>query len=86
MQCANQYRQFWETQFDALATYLEATFEEEKSISLPTRTTARVVPTIHGLHKAIRRIVGTTLAVVLVRLCGDTVVRLCGDTLVHTYA
>lgn len=26
----DQYRQFWETQFDALATYLEATSEEEK--------------------------------------------------------
>lgn len=25
-----QYRQFWETQFDALATYLEVTSEEEK--------------------------------------------------------
>ena len=24
------YRQFWETQFDELATYLEATSEEEK--------------------------------------------------------
>jgi len=63
---------------NAMRESLEATSEEEKSISLPTRTTARVVPTIHGLHKAIRRIVGTTLAVVLVRLCGDT--------LVHTYA
>ena len=42
MQCANQYRQFWETQFDALATYLEATSEEEKSISLPTRTVVLV--------------------------------------------
>jgi DNA-binding transcriptional ArsR family regulator len=26
----DQYRQFWETQFDALANYLEATSEEEK--------------------------------------------------------
>ncbi len=26
-----QYRQFWETQFDALANYLEATSEEEKN-------------------------------------------------------
>ncbi len=25
-----QYRQYWETQFDSLATYLEATSEEEK--------------------------------------------------------
>ncbi|TMC92881.1 MAG: winged helix-turn-helix transcriptional regulator [Chloroflexi bacterium] len=37
-----QYRQFWETQFDALANYLEATSEEEKSISLPTRTVVLV--------------------------------------------
>lgn len=27
----NQYRQYWETQFDSLATYLESTSEEEKN-------------------------------------------------------
>src|SRR5207248_8236807 len=31
--------------------------------SIPTRATARVAPTIHGLAKPIRRIVGATLAV-----------------------
>src|SRR5437868_11277831 len=50
---------------NAMRESLEATSEEEKSISLPTRTTARVVPTINGLHKPIRRIVRTTVAVVL---------------------
>jgi DNA-binding transcriptional ArsR family regulator len=28
-----QYRQFWETQFDALANYLEATSEEEINVN-----------------------------------------------------
>ena len=36
------------------------------TISLPSRATARVAPTIHGHGKAIRRIVGATLAVALV--------------------
>ncbi|TMC95765.1 MAG: hypothetical protein E6J11_12985 [Chloroflexi bacterium] len=31
----------------------------------PTRATARVAPTIHGLRKPIRHIVGATLAVAL---------------------
>ncbi len=31
-----QYRQFWETQFDELATYLEATSEEEKDTDDPS--------------------------------------------------
>ena len=32
---------------------------------LPSRATARVAPTIHGIAKTIRRIVGATLAVAL---------------------
>ena len=29
----DQYRQYWETQFDALTDYLEATSEEEKNLN-----------------------------------------------------
>ena len=39
--------------------------EQDDRESLPSRATARVVPTIHGLGKPIRCIVGTTLAVEL---------------------
>ncbi len=31
-----QYRQFWETQFDELATYLDVTSEEEKDTNDPS--------------------------------------------------